>query len=188
MLPIDRLLTLALVALAALPGALAAQTSLARKPDIAIPDSLYHPGMRTAFMMTRTSSAIRIDGVLDEEAWDIAARVPLPFETDPGDNTPASVETLCKITFDDLNLYFSCMAYDPEPSKIRAFITDRDDIFSHDRVGIFFDPFNDARRGFGFIVSALGVQLDMQFDEQQGFDDSWDAIWNSAGRITSMAM
>ncbi|NIQ52713.1 MAG: carbohydrate binding family 9 domain-containing protein, partial [Gemmatimonadetes bacterium] len=97
------------------------------------------------------------------------------------------------MTFDATNLYLGCRAIDPDPTRIRAFITDRDDIDSHDRVVFTLDPFNDGRRAFEFGVSALGVQSDAVFNQQGSGegdgaegnrDESWDAIWSSAGRVT----
>lgn len=127
---------------------------------------------------------VQVDGVLDEAAWQRAQPIPLPFEVSPGDNLPARVETTCFVAFDDANLYLACDARDTDPDRIRAFITDRDDIFAHDNIGFVVDPFNDGRRAFVFSVNALGVQLDGILDELQGFDVAWDAIWNSAGRRT----
>ena len=52
-------------------------------------------------------------------------------------------------------------------------------------MGVVFDTFNDERRAFEFFVNPLGVQMDMTQNEMTGEeDDSWDAIWDSAGRIT----
>lgn len=140
---------------------------------------------RRSFPVRRTEAGVVVDGRLDERAWAAAAPVPLLFETDPGDNTPAPVETVCFLSYDEDNLYFGCRARDPHPDRIRAWISDRDDVDGQDRVVLTLDPFNDARRAFEFGVTPLGVQLDRTFDESSGeADDSWDTIWRSAGRIS----
>ena len=139
---------------------------------------------RGRFTVEKTTARVRIDAVLDEAIWSEATPIPLPFETQPGDNDPAPVETKCQVAHDADRLYFACRAFDPRPEQIRAFISDRDNAFGHDRVTLVVDPFNDSRRAFNFTVSALGVQLDGVMDQSQGFDGSWDAIWTSAGRIT----
>ena len=47
------------------------------------------------------------------------------------------------------------------------------------------DTFNDQRRAFEFFANPLGIQMDLTFDDVNGNeDDSWNAIWASAGRIT----
>ena len=50
------------------------------------------------------------------------------------------------------------------------------------------DTFNDERRAFEFFVNPLGVQMDLfQNDVTGNEDDSWDALWASAGRLTATA-
>jgi hypothetical protein len=141
---------------------------------------------KKAFAVTRASSAIAIDGVLDEAAWSAAARVPLEFEWEPGDNIAPPVRTDAFVTYDDSNLYFGFHAFDSQPGAIRAHLRDRDDAFLDDTIGIMLDPFNDRRRAVQFRVNALGVQMDAVNSDVDGTEDwSWDAIWNSSGRIVA---
>src|SRR5262245_47614052 len=72
------------------------------------------------YHITRATSPIEIDGVLDEQAWKDALTVPLAFETRPGENIPAPARTDCKLTYDDHFLYGACYAHDPKPAEIRA--------------------------------------------------------------------
>ncbi len=145
------------------------------------------------FEATRVDRPIRVDGVLENDEWAGVPTLPLPWEVNPGDNAPASVETFCRIAFDADKLYLGCEATDPEPSSVRAWVTDRDGIAGHDRIELILDPFRDSRRGVAFGISAQGVQSDALFNQQgsgsQGggarHDATWDAIWNSAGRITT---
>ncbi len=138
------------------------------------------------YTVTRATSAVKVDGVLDEDAWANAVVIKLPYEYLPGDNVPPPVETDCLVTYDNNNLYVAFRAFDPEPQNIRAYLMDRDamDTFiQDDHVLIMIDSFNDERRGFQFRVNPLGVQADA-FNSELAEDWSWDAIWNSAGRIT----
>ena len=60
-----------------------------------------------------------------------------------------------------------------------------DTFIQDDHVSIMIDAFNDERRGFQFRINPLGVQADANFSELEGYEDfSWDAIWQSAGKIT----
>jgi hypothetical protein len=137
------------------------------------------------FDVRPAAGEMRVDAHLDEPAWQAAERIPLPIEITPGDNIAAAVETDCRVTFDERNIYLGCVAHDPDPASIRAYVTNRDGIFgNHDRISFLLDPFDDRRRAFVFEVSAVGVQGDLIFDERTGFDESWDAIWASAARIT----
>lgn len=137
------------------------------------------------FQVRRATSPIKVDGRLDEAAWKDAEAIPLPYEVRPGENLAAPVKTTCRMTYDSSNLYVGCVAEDPNPSAIRARLTDRDRAFGDDFMGIQIDPFDDHRRAFEFFVNPLGVQMDLFLDDLgTGEDETWDAIWNSAGRIT----
>lgn len=135
-----------------------------------------------------TRTRIKIDGSLDDEAWSRALKIELAYEWLPGDNTPAPVKTECLITHDRTRLYIAFRCFDPEPQKIRAYLMDRDNFYifkRDDYVGVMIDTFNDERRAFLFRANPLGVQVDASFSELEGEEDlSWDAIWNSAGKLT----
>jgi hypothetical protein len=171
--------TLLLLALAAsAPGA--AQTAPPNDPEIA--------ARIRSFDVTRATSAIKVDGVLDEAAWQSALAVDLPFEWFPGNNVPPPVKTEALVTFDDANLYLAFRAEDPQPGSIRAHLMDRDSIaafIQDDHVGVNLDTFNDERRALQFRVNPLGVQVDATYSEIDAQEDfSWDAIWASEGQVT----
>ena len=146
------------------------------------------PAEAARYNVVRASVPVRIDGVLDEEAWAAAPKIPVPFEWQPGDNIPAPVDTEVLVTYDLHNLYVGFRCFDPEPKKIRAHLMDRDDtdtLILDDHVSFMVDSFNDERRGFQFRVNPLGVQADANFSELEGYEDfSWDAIWKASARIT----
>ncbi len=130
-------------------------------------------------------TTIELDGRMDESAWDEALVVELSYETRPGENVAPPAETECRLFYTETHLYYGCHASDPEPEKIRARYADRDRSFPNDDViGIAVDPFNSQNRAFVFDVNPLGVQNDRVFTEASGrSDESWDAIWDSAGRL-----
>lgn len=142
------------------------------------------PGREEA-RVAPAASPIEVDGVLDEAAWESAARIEVTHEWLPRDNAPPPVATDCLVTFDDERLYVAFRAHDPEPERIRAYLADRDTPFEDDAVGFYVDTFGDRRRAFHFRANALGVQLDaVASDVDDSEDFSWNAIWASAGRIT----
>ncbi len=126
-----------------------------------------------------------VDGRLDEAMWRDAAQVELAHETDPGENIAVAARTEMYVASGARHLYVGFRAFDPEPEKIRARFTDRDRAWNDDIVGIVLDTFNDERRAFEFWSNPLGVQIDLFIDDVSGNEDSsWDAIWDSAGRLT----
>ncbi|MFH2107299.1 MAG: DUF5916 domain-containing protein [Chrysiogenia bacterium] len=141
------------------------------------------------FEISPAAGKIKIDGILDEEAWKNCVPIKLATEWTPGENTPAPVDTDCLVTYDRNHIYLAFRCHDPEPQKIRAHLMDRDALetfVQDDHVSFMLDTFNDERRAFQFRVNPLGVQADANFSEQEGYEDfSWDAIWSSAGRITA---
>lgn len=134
--------------------------------------------------ISRSTATVKVDGVLDDEIWKTAVRIPIEYEWQPGDNIKPPVETTSWVAFDESHIYIAFDAKDPEPEKIRAHLDDRDQPFLDDTVGFFLDPFNDGRRGFQFRINPLGVQMDASNSDVTGDEDwSWDAIWESRGKI-----
>lgn len=139
----------------------------------------------SSYNIPRIDAAPDVDGIVNTLEWANAERIELEYETSPSENIPASVVTEAFIMEDGEYLYVAFIAQDPNPDHIRAFYRDRDSIGGTDYVGILLDPFNDESRSFEFIVSALGVQFDAATDDLSGsYDESWNALWESDGRIT----
>ncbi|MDJ0911791.1 MAG: DUF5916 domain-containing protein [Woeseiaceae bacterium] len=147
---------------------------------------LLAPGLAAANVgdIPRTDQSISIDGAMDEEAWQNATQISLDFETRPGENVPAKVRTVAYLIEDGTSLFVAFKAEDPDPSLIRAYLRDRDSAYRDDFVGITVDTYGDERRAFEFFANPLGVQMDLTYDDINGNeDDSWNAIWDSAGQI-----
>lgn len=143
------------------------------------------PAKRT-YRVEALSGTVKIDGILDEAVWHKPPTFTLDYETNPGDNSKAPVQTDLWITYDRSVLYVAARAHDPNPELIRARLTDRDRAFQDDFLGVVLDTFNDERRAFEFFVNPFGVQMDLSQNDITGNEDeSWDAIWDSAGRVTS---
>ena len=144
------------------------------------------PAAPTTFEVPSLTDGIRVDGVLDEPAWAQAVVIEVKYEVSPGDNAPAPVRTQALLFSTGTHFIVGFRAFDHEPAKIRAHLTDRDSAFSDDLIGVILDTFNDERRGYEFFVNPLGVQADLVIDEfsEESEDETWDAIWDSAGRLT----
>ncbi|MCU0639400.1 MAG: carbohydrate binding family 9 domain-containing protein, partial [Candidatus Krumholzibacteria bacterium] len=139
---------------------------------------------KTPHRLPRVDGGFKTDACLDESFWENALKLDLKYEVRPAENTPAQVKTEVYLAYNDTHLLAAFRAYDPDPSQIKAFITDRDQLFDDDWVGLVFDSFDDRRRQFDFFINPLGVQGDIIETAGSGSNDSWDAIWDSAGKIT----
>jgi hypothetical protein len=168
----------------AISNCLNSNTSILLTAALLIPQ-ITNAATRT-YQVSRATGAIRIDGNLDDAAWTGPPTMELAYETRPAENGPSPVKTEVWITYDDSNLYAAFRAHDPDPKQIRARFSDRDSAFNDDFLGFVLDTFDDQRRAFEFFVNPRGVQMDLTQNEMTGNEDSsWDAIWDSAGRITA---
>ncbi|WP_394204119.1 DUF5916 domain-containing protein [Shewanella waksmanii] len=130
-----------------------------------------------------------IDGDLSDPVWQQASKAKLKYETSPGENIKAPVDTEALIYATNSTLYVAFIADDPEaklnPNIIRSNYSDRDDTWGDDLVGIKLDTFNDARLAYQFFINPFGVQMDSIENELTGDEsDAWDGIWYSAAKQT----
>ena len=127
---------------------------------------------------------IKVDAVMNEPHWQQALKVELNYETNPGENIKPPVKTEAYLYENGDTLYVGFKAFDPNPEEIRDYLSDRDDIWYSDLVGLKFDTFGESRKAFQFFANALGVQADSTQEDFRGDDQSWDAIWDSMGQVT----
>ncbi|NER12712.1 hydrolase [Leptobacterium flavescens] len=120
--------------------------------------------------------APKIDGLLDDEAWNIVEWATDYVEFEPDTGTPPTEQTKMKIIYDDKNLYVAFRCYQADPSTIEKRLGRRDD-FPGDWVEINIDSYNDDRSGFSFTISASGVKGDEFISDNGNFDSSWNPIW-----------
>jgi hypothetical protein len=139
---------------------------------------------REPYRIPRVDDSVELDGVLDEIAWQQALTLELAYEVDPGENTPAPVRTQVYLAYSESRLLVAFRAWDPDPDAIIAHLSDRDSIWHDDYVAIGFDTYNDERRSYRFYCNPLGIQGD-RVSSTDGGGGNWDAIWDSAARITA---
>jgi len=125
-----------------------------------------------------------IDAKLKNPAWGEAYSAYIEHQIQPDDKAPALVETEVKVLYSKDNLYIGFICDDPNPVAIRANISDRDNSFQDDYVGVFLDPFNNNQNAYELFVNPLGIQMDgMRSGNNE--DMNFDILWHSEGEITS---
>lgn len=139
---------------------------------------------RKKVTIPKITEAPKIDGVLDDIAWQNAPIAKDFVERNPtnGQPIPDSLSTEVKIIYDDLGIYFGANMKDPEPEKIATELTERDDIGADDFFFILLNGYNDRQQSMQFIVTAAGVQYDAKMTNGRE-DNSWDAVWYSEVKI-----
>jgi len=138
-------------------------------------------------VIPKFTEAPKIDGILDNPIWDEQALKIQDFlQFAPKEKGAPTQKTVAYLGYDQKNLYFAFQCYDTEWKKIRASITNRDNIMDDDWVAIFLDTFDEKRRAFCFILNPLGIQFDAIRTEEGGndrMDESWDTVFYSDGKI-----
>jgi hypothetical protein len=122
---------------------------------------------------------IKLDGILEEEAWQHAAeagnfKLILPFDT-----AFAKHQTVVKMSFDDKFLYVGAVIYQDRnkytiSSLKRDFAGGSGDVFT-----INIDTFKDKLNGIQFALSPLNVQREGLISLGVETDNSWDNKWYS---------
>ncbi|HEU4597717.1 MAG TPA: DUF5916 domain-containing protein [Pyrinomonadaceae bacterium] len=125
-----------------------------------------------------------IDGKLDEEVWKQAVVLKDFYQINPGDNVAPTAPTEFLIGYDSKFLYMAFRAFD-DPSKVRATVARRDNVFGEDNVRVMLDTFNDQRKAYVLGFNPLGVQQDGIHTEESGTDFSVDIVMESKGALTS---
>ncbi|QNF33380.1 carbohydrate binding family 9 domain-containing protein [Adhaeribacter swui] len=127
------------------------------------------------------SSEIKIDGVLDELAWQEAAVAKDFYMMLPMDTSYAQVPTEVRMTYDKNNIYIIATNYVTIPGPYMVESLRRDWSFlKNDNFIFFIDPFDDQTNGFAFGANAAGAQWDGIMYEGSKVDLSWDNKWVSA--------
>ena len=132
----------------------------------------------------RVDQPPRLEDFLAADPQVSGARVTEFRQREPGDGVPVSVPTTAYLSYDDANLYVVFVCRD-DPAKVRAGLTKREEISVDDAVAVYLDTFHDRKRAYLFQANPLGVQLDGIVTEGQDDDYSFDAVWQSEGRLTA---
>jgi hypothetical protein len=148
----------------------------------------YVPPPRPTVSIPRLESPPELEHFLDMRPEGAVAesmtRITGLIQRDPEDGEPVSQHTEIYLGYDQENIYAVFVAFDDDPSEIRANMTRRESFFGDDIVEIMLDTFNDERRAYAFICNPFGIQNDGLWTEGQGFDFSFDTVWQSRGQIT----
>ncbi len=156
-----------------LPPPTTAQTSTSPRPTI---EAL------------RIDAPIRLDGVLDEAAWEQAPVGSSFTAREPEDDRPAAQQTEFSVVYTENVLYFGIRAHDPEPDAIVAKELQRDSDHGRndDSLAIVLDTFHDQRNSVTFEVNPLGARTDsLVTDEGKDQNIEWNGVWNATARRTT---
>lgn len=143
--------------------------------------SVAQSGLNTqpAIAIKKTSGSIKIDGVLNEIDWQVAAPAGNFMQHFPYDTALAISQTETRVCYDAENIYISAICYQPRKYTVRTlkrdFADEGTDMFS-----VNIDPFGDRLNGFLFAVNPYGIQKEGQISNGNFVNTDWDNKWQCA--------
>jgi len=164
------------------------------------------PGAGPPVATTGTMAAPpRIDGRLDEEAWQHARAIEGFIQREPRQGDDVSERTVVRILTDKDALYVGAWLYDRTPGAIVPGEKIRDAILTNsDYFGVILDTYHDRQNGFIFATTPSGIEYDGQVTKEGegggvfqsgqsraqsgsmgGFNLNWDATWTVATSVDS---
>jgi hypothetical protein len=140
-------------------------------------------GAQEPVTLPRLASEIRLDGRIDDPAWQRIASLPMVMQS-PNFGEPPSEQTEVRVGYDDHYVYVAAHLYAP-PEYVFATSFKRD-LFTTatDWFGVCLDTFNDNENALCFYTTPTGLRLDFTVaNDAQGSgatDPSWNTFWNVA--------
>jgi hypothetical protein len=122
-----------------------------------------------------------LDGRLDEPAWQQVALITEFTRWVPSVGGAPPGRTELRVFYDKRRIYFGFIVEDPEPDKLRAHVSPREEVNSDDQVSVLLDPFLDRKSAYAFWINALGVQQDFRDSVTGDFNLAWDTVWWTKG-------
>lgn len=130
--------------------------------------------------IAKATDAIKIDGELNETAWQNAQPIKNFWQKEPVDTGHAKRQTEVRATYDANFLYLGIINYDTSYYVIQTLKRDVDPGNS-DGIGIIIDPINSRTNGFLFVVNPYNVQAEdlLTAGGMGEINLSWDNKWFS---------
>jgi len=139
---------------------------------------------RKKITASRVEQSPKIDGVLDDEAWKMAEPASDFIQRAPKPGQPSKQKSEVKIVYDNVAIYIGAMLYDTSADSVLRELSERDNEANADLFGLIIDTYNDDINGFGFFITAAGVQIDARYSAE-GQDFNWNAVWQSKVEIVN---
>ncbi len=135
----------------------------------------------------RITESIRIDGDLNEPAWEQATHIHNFTQRELSEGDPVTERTEVAILYDERNLYIGFWGYDRNPKGIIARKMQRDfDFDTDDNFEIIIDTYNDDRNGYLFVTNPNGAKADaLVEDNGRRVNSDWEGVWYLDTRVTT---
>ncbi len=133
------------------------------------------------YRAVRTNAEIRIDGIINEAAWEEADWEGDFYQDEPVRGARATEDTRFRILYDDDNVYIAFILEQAGPMIVsemkRDFAPGNGDI-----IALLIDTFDDDRNGFAFQTNPSGAKRDHQIAAGVRSPD-WNGVYDVATSI-----
>jgi hypothetical protein len=131
------------------------------------------------------NGAIRVDGRLDDEAWQRAVPITDFLQKEPVENAAPTDPMEVRIAYDDDALYVGARMSSAD-ARIQAPLGRRDNVDQAEHILVSFDTFLDRRTAVVFGVTAAGVRVDRYHasDVEESFDAGFDPVWRAETQVS----
>lgn len=128
----------------------------------------------------------RLDGVLDDAAWQPAEPATDFVQMRPVPGAPATRPTEARVLYDASAIYVGMRMYD-HPDSVVSQLARRDasGVYT-DWAHVLIDSYHDRRTAFRFSVTPRGTKKDVLHFDDSSEDVNWDAVWEVAVAIDSL--
>ena len=144
-------------------------------------DTLQKNSVMTA---TRIDGEIELDGILDEEEWELATPYGDFVQKIPDIGAPATEQTEIRILYNNDTLYIGAHLWD-SAGKEGIVVTDITKDYmtrNSDGLQVMLDTYDDDRNGFIFGSNPAEGRWDMQIGNNSS-NSNWDGIWYNRATI-----
>lgn len=134
----------------------------------------------------RVETPVKLDGVLDEEAWAKAPRISNFTQRELVENAPATERTEVAVVYNGKDMYIGVWCFDSQPDQIVAQKMKWD--FDHgtdDNFEVVIDTYGDKRNAYFFAVNPNASQADsLIVDNGRKTNSDWNGVWYAAATRT----
>ena len=164
---------------------LAMHTGASAQPGAAAPGRSQAPpaaSSRPSVAAGTLVGTIRLDGRLDESAWQRAGAIENLTMSEPTPGVAPSARTVVRVLADAKTLFVGVRCEDADPAGIVSFTKARDgSLQNEDHVKVVLDTFRDGRSGYVFAVNPGGARYDALVNPGgESENANWDGLWEAA--------
>lgn len=138
-------------------------------------------GRKQAHATRLASGGIRLDGHLDDTAWQNATAISDFTQAEPNEGATPSDQMDVRFLYDETALWVGARMRRAAGTPIQAPMSRRDEGQQAEYLQIELDTYLDRRTAYMFGVTASGVRLDHYHptDNENDADDQFDPVWEA---------